>query len=238
MRFLSWALTAFVLAGLVLSCASGATDEAVGYKLGFTSAAAQQRFGVTAPAWGRLRASMRVPADGEVSAGSFSRVFVEAEIGFTIGRRVDVRLADPAALLAYVRTVHPALELPDWRFALEAKPGFAEIVADGVGAHRFVLGPGREPGDLDLAKAAVVLERDGEGIGRGRGADALGGPWRALLWLSHALLEDGRALEPGEVVLTGALGPVQVLAPAEAAGRYRVTVEGLGSVGVTITPAP
>ena len=232
MRSLYW-----VLAGLVLGCAAGATDEAVGYKLGFTSAAAQQRFGVASPAWGRLRAQMRVPADGEISASSFSRVFVEAEIAFTIGRRVDVRLDDVTDLLAYVRTVHPALELPDWRFGSGAQPGFAEILADGVGAHRFVLGPGREPGEVELATAAVVLERDGEGIGRGRGADAMGSPWLALLWLSHALLEAGRALEPGEIVLTGALGPVQVLAPNQAAGRYRVTVEGLGSVGVTITPA-
>lgn len=235
MRFL-W----LILAGLALGCVSGASgpaDEAVGYKLGFTSAAAQQRFGVASPVWGRLLARMRVPRDGEVSASSFSRVFVEAEIAFTIGRRVDVRLDDASELRAYVRTVHPALELPDWRFGSGAKPGVDEILADGVGAHRFVLGSGREPGDVKLATATVVLERDGDRIGRGRGADALGSPWLALLWLSHALLDAGGALEPGEIVLTGALGPVHAFAPDEAAGDYRVTVEGLGSVGVTITPA-
>jgi len=225
-----------ILAGLALGCASAPADEVVGYKLGFTSVAAQQRFGVGSPVWGRLWRRMAIPRDGEVSAGTFSRVFVEAEIAFTMARRLDVRLGDATDLLSYVGSVHPALELPDWRFGPQAKPGLVEIVADGVGAHRFVLGTGHAPGEVDLPGAAVVLERDGEVIGRGRGSDALGDPWLALLWLSHALLEAGSALEPGEIVLTGALGAVQVLAPNEAAGRYRVTVEGLGSVGVTITP--
>jgi 2-keto-4-pentenoate hydratase len=228
-----------ILAGLIsLGCASAATDAAVGYKLGFTSAAARQRFGVETPVWGRLRATMQVQPDGEISAARFSRVFVEAEVAFTMGRRLDVPLEDPADLLAYVETVHPALELPDWRFPAGVEPGVAAILADGVGAHRFVLGPGRDPREVALEKAAVILERDGEVMGRGRTSDALGSPWRALLWLSHVLLEEGRALEPGEVVLTGALGPVQALAPESAAGRYRARVEGLGSVAVTITTVP
>lgn len=224
------------LLGSALACGSGVGDPVVGYKLGFTSVAAQERFGVSGPAWGRLRKSMQVPPGGSVSAGSFSRVFVEAEIAFTIGRRVDRRLEDPADLVAYVKTVHPALELPDWRFPVGAKPSSEEIVADGVGAHRFVLGQGRDPADVDLTGAEIVLERDGREVGRGQAGDALGSPWRALLWLSHALLHEGRALEVGEVVLTGALGPVQGLLPSKAAGRYRVTVEGLGSASVEIVP--
>ena len=228
----------FLLVVCLVGCASGAPDAPVGYKLGFTSSAAQQRFGVSSPAWGRLRRDMRVPAGGAVAAGSFSRVFVEAEIAFTIGHRLDVPLERPSELLAFVRSVHPALELPDWRFAPEAQPSFEEIVSDGVGAHRFVLGPGRDPELVELETASVTLERDGQEISRGRGADALGSPWHALLWLNRTLVAEGAALEPGDVVLTGALGSVRVFSPGQAAGRYRTTVEGLGSVEVTITAAP
>ena len=224
-----------LLAACLVGCASGVAEAPVGYKLGFTSSAAQQRFGVSSPAWGVLRRGMRVPAGGAVAAGSFSRVFVEAEIAFTIGRRLDVPLERPSELLSFVRSVHPALELPDWRFAPGAQPSFEEIVADGVGAHLFVLGPGRDPGSVELEAARVALERDGQEIARGRGADALGSPWRALLWLNRALVAEGAALEPGDIVLTGALGPVSAFSPGEAAGRYRVAVEGLGSVALTIT---
>ena len=81
----------------------------------------------------------------------------------------------------------------------------------------------------------MTLERDGEVIARGRGADALGSPWRALLWLNRALVVEGLSLEPGDIVLTGALGPVSAFSPGEAAGRYRVAIEGLGSVTVAIS---
>jgi len=224
-----------LLAACLAGCASGAADDPVGYKLGFTSLAAQQRFGVEQPAWGRLQREMQVPAAGEVAAGAFSRVFVEAEIAFTIGRRIDGELEGPSQLPAFVRSVHPALELPDWRFGPGARPNFEEIVADGVGAHRFVLGAGRDPTGVELETAEVTLERDGRVISRGRGADALGSPWRALFWLSRRLADAGTPLEAGDVVLTGALGPVRAFSPSEAQGHYRAAVEGLGSVEVTIT---
>jgi 2-keto-4-pentenoate hydratase len=137
-------------------------------------------------------------------------------------------------LRACVASVHPAIELADWRFAADATPDLAAVEADGAGAHGFVLGPASDPAALDLARATAVLERDGRILGRGQGSDALGSPWLALLWLARELRERGLALEAGEVVLTGALGPVHTFAPEAAAGRYRATIEGLGSVEVEI----
>jgi 2-keto-4-pentenoate hydratase len=211
-----------------------AGDRRVGYKLGFTSAGARERFGVESPAHGRLLDSMEVAGTSAVESDGFSRVFVEVEIAFTVARRVDVVPDDPRGLRAYVATAHPAIELPDMRFASDAHPGFADFVADGVGAHRFALGEGRPVGELDLASAEAVLERDGRVLAQGRGADAMGDPWIALLWLVRDLAARGRSLEAGEVVLTGALGRVQVFAPEEAAGRYRARVDGLGQVEVEV----
>jgi len=206
----------------------------VGYKLGLTSEASRRRFGVERPVVGRLLARMRVPDGGSVASGTFARVFVEGEIAFVLGRAVATPPADVAGLRGAVARVHPAIELANWRFGADARPDAAAIEADAVGAHRFVLGPGVDPGDLPLDRIEARLERDGEPLGRGVGADAMGGPWQALLWLAQRLHERGARLEAGDVVLTGALGAVHAFAPGEAAGVYRLTLDELGSVEVHI----
>ncbi len=213
-------------------------DRRVGYKLGFTSADSQRRFGVAGPVRGFLLASMSAPEGGIVSTSGFSRIFAEAEIAFRMGRRVDHAVVDPESLRPYVSSVHPALELADYRFAADAAPVAVDFVADGVGARRFVLGPGRDPAGIDLARSSAVLERDGEVVGRGVGSDALGDPWRALAWLANELVAHGRSLEPGDVVLTGALGPVQVFHPPTTPARLRVRIEGLGEVEAGLAAGP
>ena len=229
------ALAALLLSALSLATAC-ATPAPGGYKLGLTSAASQQRFGIDRPLVGRLEAAMQRPNGATVDSRRFSRVFVEAEIAFVMGRSVDRSVRTMSALRDSVATVHPAIELADWRFGPDGTPDAAAIEADAVGAHRFVLGPGTAPGALRVAleRARVVSIRDGVPLSAGRGVEAMGGPWQALLWLAQRLHARGTSLEPGDVVLTGALGGVHAFAPEDAAGRYRVEVEGLGAVEVLV----
>ena len=213
-------------------------DRRAGYKLGFTSAAARERFRVPGPVRGFLLESMSAPPGRAVSPAGYTRIFAEAEIAFRMGRRLDRAVADPDALRPFVASVHPAIELADYRFGADAAPGMLDFIADGVGARGFVLGPGRDPAGIDLAACAAVFERDGQVVGRGLGADALGDPWRALAWLANDLVAHGRALEPGDVVLTGALGPVQVVAPEAAPTDLRVRIEGVGDVEAAFSRLP
>jgi 2-keto-4-pentenoate hydratase len=209
-----------------------AGDAKAGYKLAFTSPESQRRFGVDGPARGFLLRSMALRDDGRVELRPGARVFAEAEIAFVIGRRIDPVPSDPARLVPHVRAVHPALELATLRFAPDLQPRLVDVVADGAGAWRFALGPGRDPAGLDLSRLEAVLEREGVILGRGSGADALGDPWRALLWVANDLVRNGRALEPGDVVLSGALGPAQ---PLDAGGgRLRARVGALGGVEVQV----
>ena len=209
-------------------------DQAAGYKLALTSSGARQRFGVEGAARGFLLASMAVPPGVEVTGVAGSRVFAEAEIAFVIGRRIDAPVSHPAALVERVSSVHPALELATYRFAPGLKPRLVDIVADGAGAWRYALGPGRSPVGLDMAACEAVLERDGVELGRGLGSDSLGGPWRALLWAVNHLVANGRALEAGDVVLSGALGPVQVLELGGGPVALRTRIVGLGSVDLQL----
>jgi 2-keto-4-pentenoate hydratase len=57
----------------------------------------------------------------------------------------------------------------------------------------------------DLAALPVELSVDGEVVERGTGAAASGHPAAGVVWLAEQLAARGRALEPGDLVITGGL---------------------------------
>jgi 2-keto-4-pentenoate hydratase len=63
-------------------------------------------------------------------------------------------------------------------------------------------------------------------VSSGTGAACLGDPVDAVLWLARTCRDLGAPLRAGEVVLSGALGP---MVPVTAGGRYTVTLSGLGT---------
>jgi 2-keto-4-pentenoate hydratase len=66
-------------------------------------------------------------------------------------------------------------------------------------------------------------------VSAGTGADCLGDPLAALAWLAASARDRGNPLRRGEIVLSGALGPV---VPAVAGDAFTATIGGLGEVTV------
>jgi 2-keto-4-pentenoate hydratase len=104
-------------------------------------------------------------------------------------------------------------------------------VADNGSSAAFVLGHDRHPlAGIDLWSCGMVLEVNGAVASVGAGAACLGHPLEALTWLARTLAARGEPLRKGDVVLTGALGPMVAIAPGD---HIRVTIGGLGSVSFT-----
>jgi 2-keto-4-pentenoate hydratase len=203
----------------------------VGRKIGLTAASVQRQLGVDQPDFGMLFADMAVDDGGTVAPGRLLQPRVEAEIAFVLGR--DLTVPDPTVVdvIGAVDYALAAIEIVDSRIA-EWRIGIVDTVADNASSGMFVLGTAprslRDP-DLDLRLAGMVMERHGEPVAFGAGAACLGNPLNALRWLAATMAAAGRPLAAGDVVLSGALGPMLPAAPGD---RFEARVSGLGAVRV------
>ena len=205
-----------------------AQGELIGYKVAFTTAASQARWGIDEPAHAPLFRSMRVGGTGRAAA--YATLLAELEIAFVLDAPLAGPGVDAPQARAAVRSVHAAIELANNR--LGANPPVLELIATGIGAHNFALGPAVDPAGVDLVRAECALEVDGAVHTRGAPSDALGDPYAALAWLANALAERGQALAAGQTVLTGALG--QAFVTDRPAHRYRASCTDLGAAEVQL----
>lgn len=201
----------------------------VGAKIGLTSDAVQRQLGVDQPDFGGLFADMAVPDGGEVPLRWLLQPRVEAEVAFVLG--ADLPHGEPtvADVIRVVEFLLPALEIVDSRVA-DWDISIVDTVADNASSGRYVLGTTpRRLADVDLRHCGMVLTHAGAPVSTGAGAACLGNPLHAVAWLAGVRARAGEPLRAGELVLSGALGPV---VPVTAGAAYEARISGLGSVRV------
>lgn len=196
-----------------LRLASG--ERLAGRKVGLTSLPMQRQLGVDEPDFGVLFESMLIPDGGAVVTDGLIAPRAEAEIAFRLGRRLagpDVTLAEVRAAVAQVVLAVEVIDsrIADWRIKL------ADSVADNASSARVVVGPAVDATEellAGLADEAVELHVDGVLAAEGRGAEVLGDPLQAVVWLARTLHTYGAGLEAGELVLAGAVHASLPLTP-------------------------
>jgi len=202
-------------------------ERRVGAKIGLTSRVVQEAFGVFQPDFGVLTDVMAVGDGVEVDIDRLLQPRVEAEIAFVLDRDLDDPQVTTVDLIRAVDHVLPAIEIVDSRIAAW-DISIVDTVADNASSGLFVLGTSpRRLADVDLRLCGMVLEHAGEPVSVGAGAACLGNPLLALHWLAGTLARAGDPLRAGDVVLSGALGPMVPVTPGAA---YEARISGLGSV--------
>jgi 2-keto-4-pentenoate hydratase len=208
-----------------------AQDPVCGYKAGVNSDAAQRALGLAGPVTGALFASGAHPTGAEIRRSAFRDLVVETELGFRTARRIDRPVATVADLRATIATVAPMFELADPGFGRTPRTG-TDMIATNLACGGFVEGARRPIGEVDINAVDLVLERDGAILHEARAVDLNGDHWQALLWLVNTVVGRGIAIEAGQLLMTGALGPAQPAPPGVYVGRF----SGLGTVEARIVP--
>jgi 2-keto-4-pentenoate hydratase len=207
----------------------------VGRKIGLTSLAVQKQLGVDQPDFGVLFADMGYGDAEPVPLEIFIQPKVEAEIAVVMGK--DLPHADTgfAEVIGAIEYAVPAIEIVDSRIA-QWDIGITDTIADNASSGAFVLGSSpRQLKDIDLRLCGMVLERGGQPVSFGAGAACLGNPLNAVVWLARKLASLGTPLKAGDVVLSGALGP---MVSVTAADSFEAHIAGLGSVSAVFKAMP
>ncbi|MEX0427290.1 2-keto-4-pentenoate hydratase [Nocardioides sp. DS6] len=209
--------------------AAGAT--VVGRKIGLTSEAVQQQLGVDQPDFGVLFDDMAYAGGDTIPANAVLQPRAEAEIAFVLAEDLADGDLDDDQVRGAIDYAVAAIEVCGSRIA-GWDISFGDTVADNASSGVYVLGPTHKRLDEFEPKDVVMsMTIDGEEVSTGTGAACLGDPVNAVVWLARQARELGEPLRKGQVILSGALGPMRPIAPGN---TVRSTVSDLGSVTFTV----
>ncbi len=203
----------------------------VGWKIGLTAKSVQKQLGVDQPDFGMLLSDMEVLHGGELPITALMQPKVEGEIAFVLGEDLDQEYIGVAQVLGAIDSALASLEIVGSRIdSWDIK--IADTIADNASASHFVLGHRPVwPGSFDLLNCSMKLWKNGELVSEGKGSACLGSPVNATIWLARKLKSLGTPLRAGEVILTGALGPMTNIAQGD---EIKASFDSLGQVGFKV----
>jgi 2-keto-4-pentenoate hydratase len=202
----------------------------LGKKIGLTSFAVQKQLGVDQPDYGILFNTMEVK-DGKLAYSELVQPKAEAEIAFVLGEDLDgdFNITDLIDAIAYATVSIEIVgsRVADWNIRI------TDTIADNASASHYILGDTQVSlDDLDLVGCQMKMTKNGELASEGSGAACMDNPLNAALWLAKTMATQGSPLRKGEVLLSGALGP---MVPIVQGDVFEASIDGLGSVKLEVT---
>lgn len=222
---------AYAVAEVNTSHAVAKGKRIVGKKVGLTSKAVQSQLGVDQPDFGILFDDMEYLHQAKIPSVRLLQPKAEAEVAFIVGKDLPQHRPTWAEFLACMAYALPAIEIvdsaiTDWQITL------ADTIADNASCGVYVLG--NQPvtiGQINFAELGMQLTKNHEIVSVGSGAACLEHPLRAAWWLATTMAERGQCLKAGEVILSGALGPMVTIQKGDV---IEAKIGNLGSVSCQI----
>jgi 2-keto-4-pentenoate hydratase len=193
---------AYKIQDQVLAARVANGERIVGWKVGCTSRAIQQQFGLSQPISGRLLEPQIYPDGDTLRASQYVDCAVEPEMVFRLGKDIDGE-TDDRTLVRSIAGVRAGIELHNYRFWYGTPTSQELIASNGIHAG-LVCGP-EMPLDpsFDLSLEGVGVFVNGTLKASGIGAEIMGGPLDSLRWLARHAAERGQSLRAGELIIPG-----------------------------------
>jgi 2-keto-4-pentenoate hydratase len=182
-----------------------AGEQPLGWKVGFGSPAAMQKFGIKAPLIGFLTDRALVATGTTVSLAGWSKPAAEPEIAVHMGRDLPAG-ADRDTVKAAIAGLGPAIELAD----VNRPPDDVEhILAGNIYQRGIVVGP------CDASRAGGVvgglhgrIARNGSAFAQTSDPQALTGELIDIVrHVAGTLAAFGETLRAGQIIITGSIVP-------------------------------
>jgi len=208
--------------------------EQIGYKIACTNKLAQELLNVEAPFFGRLLSSSTYSSPAQLKANAFTHKLIEPEFAFELNADVPASSIPYTqdSIAAFVRSLLPAIEIVDWRYADWTTVGVESLAADNAIHGAWIRGKRyKNWREFDLSVHDVQLCVNGNVTEKGSGAAVLGHPLNALAWLANELPRHGLSLKTGDLVTTGVATNVYF---AETGDKIQADFGALGTVDLEL----
>ena len=203
-------------------------DEHAGWKVGLTSKAMQEQQGVHEPCLGHLvrdghEQSPAILAFDEMMAPGFeNELCIRMKSGLS---GANISFSEAAAA---IDAVAPAIEVVEKRGVFKADLPLA--LAGNAQQCAFVTGPFKTfTPDMDLAAIGVEVFVNDESQETATGAEVLGNPIHSVIWLAGKLVQYGRGLNPGDMIMSGSFTKQYSVSKGD---TVRADFTGLGAVDI------
>jgi 2-keto-4-pentenoate hydratase len=180
----------------------------IGKKIGLTSFAVQEQLGVDEPDYGILTNRMQINDKGILPYSDLMQPKAEAEWAFILKDDLDTDDLDIDGVISAIDHARVAVEIVGSRIA-NWNIKITDTIADNASASHFVLGDEKiKISEVDLIDSQMKLFKNGDLVSEGNGKACMGHPLKAVLWLAQTMLKRKQPLKAGDIILSGALGPM------------------------------
>ena len=210
--------------------------KVIGYKVGFTGKATQERFKINTPATAVLFEHMFIKNGSSIDKNFGHRTLIEPDLMMIVKNSNIMNAKNPLEASNYISSIHPFMELPALQIAEDEPMTGAVIVAINMVATKMVMGPGvlmqSTPEFIQSLSTLETVFEDEKGkiIQTSPGSSLMGNPMNVVMWLIEDFNKRGITLEAGDRISLGSVGKLFPL--KEGNKTYTYTLKGISEIPV------
>ena len=208
-------------------------DRMAGWKVALTLPSQYEPMKLSGPVFAGIYQSGVRPSGEVFEKGWPVKAGIECEMVARLAKDVPGGQRYTAdSIKPFVGNLYCGSEVVENRYADVSKLSGPGRIADDVLQAACIIGTEiKDWQSLDFATVKGRSEFDGKEIGAGPGSNVMGGALISLAWLANKLIEHGKYLKAGDVVLTGSVHP-PVFLPGP--GVAKTEFVGLGGASITV----